>query len=988
LAYDKPSLSDVKYKNKNEDKKSMTHIKKLTMHGFKSFARPTEIIFDKGLNCVAGPNGSGKSNIPDAICFVLGRLSIKSMRASRASKLIFHGGKEGKPSQFAKVSMVFDNSNNEFSIPTPEIEISRIVKRDGASVYKINDETKTRQEVLELLGQAGIDPDGFNIVLQGQIDSIIRMPPEEKRQIIEEISGILTYETRKEKSLRELEKTESELKEVKTILNERRAYLSNLEKEREQALKYEQLQKDIKKCKASIINKKIEGIKKEISRVNKDIEEKERVIEKLKQVSDELRKKVQLNHERIAKIEEDIEQKTGVEQDNLRNQVLNLKTDGAKLNMNKEHFKDQLSTLEIKENSNKQEIERLKQEIKDLEGKSNVKISSNEKARYEEINKNIDDIKQKISELELKKERNNMHKNEISKKHALLDEKDKQLNSIKQRMGEMERELENSPKIKKGDEDIKTKREEHQKNLDISQIKIKEIEKEIVRLLTRKDIEKKDIEEILKLNQCPKCKQIVSKEHKDNLVQQIKGVLKDIEKELENRSRNKKQIETEIEKLSLGIKNFIEKQQELEKFFYIEQDYNRKMQELGNMKNRKMEIESEITGLNNEIDSIKKETYNYEDLLKKGSELSSKLEKEREELMKIKMKKPFEIIERDINLEMSMKKKEIEQAEINIKQAKREFMELSVKLKDITKEFELKLAELKKKEEEQATIEKRFKKFLDEKSDLQKQNHEFEVNINEKQMSKTMVDGELNEFKIERAKIGASMSVLETEFQEYQGLELFDKSLNEIETKLVRSEEQFKEIGSVNLRALEVYDRVKAEYEEVNVKVTKLEEEKQEILKIIAEIDKKKKKSFMQTLNQINESFTKNYSMLTKKGVAFLDLENKEDPFADGLNIIIKLGKGKYMESELLSGGEKVIVALALIFAIQKYRPYSFYIFDEIDAALDKVNSEILAGLIKENIKNSQYLMISHNDVVISNADILYGTSMQEGMTRVFSLRV
>jgi chromosome segregation protein len=708
----------------------------------------------------------------------------------------------------------------------------------------------------------------------------------------------------------------------------------------------------------------------------------------LKQISEELKKKVQINHERIQKIEEEIEKKTGIEQDNSRNKVLELKTETAKLNMNKEHVKDQISTLELKESSSKQEIERLKAEIKELETKANVKISSSEKSRYDEINKNIEDIKQKISENEIKKERNNVHKSEISKKHALLDEKEKQLNSFKIRINEISRELENSPKIKKTDEDLKGKREEHQKNLEVSQIKIKDIEREIVKLLTRKEIEKKDIEEILKLNQCPKCKQVVSKEHKDNLVQQIKEVLKNIEKDIEDKNKNKKQIETELERLSLGIRNFIEKQQELEKFFYIEQDYNRKKLEMENLKDNCLEIESEISILKEEIESIKKEMYNYEDLLKKGFEFNQKLDKFKEELVLIRMKKPFEVIERDINLEMSMKKKEIEKADINIKQAKRESMELSLKYKEISRELDNKLRELGKKEEEQATIERRFKKFLDEKSELQKQNHEFEVSANEKQMNKTLVDGELNELKIEKARVGASMSVLETEFQQYSGLELYDKSLNELEQRLIRQEEQFKNMGSVNLRALDVYDVVKQEYEEVNLKVVKLEEEKQEILKIISEIDKKKKKSFMQTLNQINEDFTKNYSMLTKKGVAFLDLENKEDPFADGLNIIIKLGKGKYMESELLSGGEKVIVALALIFAIQKYRPYSFYIFDEIDAALDKVNSEILANLIKENIKNSQYLMISHNDVVISNADILYGTSMQEGITKVFSLRV
>jgi chromosome segregation protein len=966
----------------------MTHIKKLTIHGFKSFAKATEVIFDKGLNVIAGPNGSGKSNIPDAICFVLGRLSIKSMRASRASKLIFHGGKEGKPAQFAKVSMTFDNSNKEFSLDKQEVEISRIVKRDGNSIYKINDETKTRQEVLELLGQAGIDPDGFNIILQGQIDSLIRMPPDEKRQIIEEISGILVYEQRKEKSLRELEKTESELKEVGTILNERKAYLANLEKEREQALKYEQLQKDIKRCKGSIINKKMDSVKKDIERINKDVQEKEKHIEKLKNVCDELRKKVQTNNEGIIKIEEEIEKKTGIEQEQSRNKILELKTDSARLNMNKEHVKDQLNNLEIKERGNNQEIERLKNEIKELESKSSIKITTSEKARYESVNQEIDNVKKKLDEIELKKERNNLNKNEISRKQALLDERIKQISQIKERINMIEKELESSPKLKKTDENIKDKREEHQKNLEMSQIKIKELEREIIKLVTKRDIEKRDVEEILKLSQCPKCKQVVSKEHKENLIKQIKNVLKEIEKDIEDKNKSKKQIESEIDKISLSIKNFIEKQQELEKFFYQEQEENRKRVELERLKNNGSDLEAHASALKEEIENIKKDIYNYDDLIKKGAEFNDKLEKLREELIKIRLKKPFELTERDVNIEIELKRREIEQVERNMKQAKKESMELGLKFKELNKEYEIKTKELEKKEQEQEIIEKKFKRLLEEKSKFQKEIHEFELSINEKQFNKNTVEGELNEIKIEKARIGASLSSLEIEFQEFSGLELFDKSLNELESKLVRYEEQFRELGNVNLRALEVYDKIKEEYDHINEKVLKLEEEKTEILKIIAEIDKKKKKSFMQTLDQINESFVKNFSMLSKKGTAFLELENKDNPFDGGLNILIKLGKGKYMESELLSGGEKVIVALALIFAIQKYRPYSFYIFDEIDAALDKVNSEILANLIKENIKNSQYLMVSHNDVVISNADILYGTSMQEGITKVFSLRV
>ena len=132
----------------------MTYIKKLVIKGFKSFARETDINFDRHTNVVVGPNGSGKSNITDALCFVLGRLSIKSIRAAKASHLIFSGNKNYKGANEAYVEIVFDNSDKTFALDNADIIIRRIVRKNGLSIYRINNETKTRQEVLELLAQA------------------------------------------------------------------------------------------------------------------------------------------------------------------------------------------------------------------------------------------------------------------------------------------------------------------------------------------------------------------------------------------------------------------------------------------------------------------------------------------------------------------------------------------------------------------------------------------------------------------------------------------------------------------------------------------------------------------------------------------------------------------------------------------------------------------------------------------------------------------
>src|SRR3989344_9654614 len=235
----------------------MAIIKKIRLKDFKSFASPIELPFDKGFSIILGPNGSGKSNLSDAICFVLGKSSAKGMRAEKSANLIFNGGKEGKPAKEAEVSMFFANNNKEFPIETDEVKITRIVRQSGQSIYKINNETRTRQQILELLGKAGLDPDGYNITLQGDIVRFMEMHPEERRTIIEEIAGISIYEDKKHQAMLELDKVSGKLNEANIILNERKTYLKELEKEKEQAEKFKQLETDIMNNKATYFSMQI-----------------------------------------------------------------------------------------------------------------------------------------------------------------------------------------------------------------------------------------------------------------------------------------------------------------------------------------------------------------------------------------------------------------------------------------------------------------------------------------------------------------------------------------------------------------------------------------------------------------------------------------------------------------------------------------------------------------------------------------------------------
>ena len=230
-----------------------TRINKLVMHGFKSFAKHTEILFGGSFNCVLGPNGAGKSNVLDALCFVLGKSSSRDLRAEKSANLIYNGGKTKKPAKHGEVSIYFDNSSKVFPTDDKEVKISRIVRQNGQSIYKINDKAMTRQQITNLLSLAKIDPEGYNIILQGDIVKFVEMHPEDRRVLIEDIAGISVYEEKKHKAMLELEKVEQHLRETELILTERSTYLKELRKDRDQALKYKDMSDKIKQNKASYL---------------------------------------------------------------------------------------------------------------------------------------------------------------------------------------------------------------------------------------------------------------------------------------------------------------------------------------------------------------------------------------------------------------------------------------------------------------------------------------------------------------------------------------------------------------------------------------------------------------------------------------------------------------------------------------------------------------------------------------------------------------
>ncbi len=954
----------------------MPYIKKLVLKGFKSFAHETEIPFENSMNIFVGPNGSGKSNIADAICFVLGRLSIKSMRAAKASSLIFAGTKAKKPSYEASIKLFFDNSDNGFSIDKKEILIERIVRRNGQGIYKINDETKSRQEVLELLAHAGIDPYGFNIVLQGTITEVVKMQAEERRKVIEDVAGISVYETRKEKSLHELEKTDERLKEVNAILRERTAYLRNLEQERQQALRFKQLDETIKRCKATLINKSIEEKEKELSLVSAEIEkhnkEKKKIKEKINQIQDEISKL----EEKINQINVHIQKSTGLEQEKLHDEITSLKSQLAASSVKKENFENRINEIRTRRSELNKNIETYEKEIQELKKESPLMAKKQEELRKkrEEVLKIEDQRKRFYStgaEILSLKERINEKTKQISRIKAESEIILKNIDSLAEGI-----ELTSLDKLRSIISDLRTSFDETNKLIEEEKDSKSDLEKTIFVFESETKRLEKIKADVKKLDVCPLCQSRITETHISHVNQDCDKKIEKIKQDFNQTNSKINKHKENIEKLSLELANLKKTLEKKESDFI-------KIRSIDDKKETIKRLYSDEKSLVLEIDELTKRKEKLEKQLLEIKEVEEKYDNAILEIEEISSR-----TEENLDTTILYKERELENIKNIIRRSIKEETDTINFLKELDEQLTEKTALLKKREKEEEELSKKFKKLFEERSSIQQDIHEKSTEQLSLQHNLQNVDNITNEFKIKKARFDAEKESFDIEFKEFQGVQIIKGSKEFIKEKLERSQKALITIGSVNMRALEVYDSVKGEYEEVYQKVEVLNKEKVEIMKIIEEIDKKKKKALFKTLYSINELFNRNFSQLSTKGEAFLEIENKEEPFEGGLNITIKVGKGKFFDVTSLSGGEQTLVALSLIFAIQEYKPYSFYIFDEVDAALDKRNSERLAALIKRFMKTGQYIIITHNDAIITESTRLYGVSMQDGVSKILSLEI
>ncbi len=439
---------------------SKAYIDRIEVYGFKSYgARKLTIPIGEGFIGIVGPNGSGKSNIGDAIVFALGLATAKSMRALKLSDLIFSS--KGKSAQYAEVEVVFKNEG-AFPLNDEEVRIYRKVEHNGKSTYKINGRPAKHYEVEELLSYAGIPPQGYNIVTQGDIFRFVKMTPAERRDLISEIAGITEYEDKKEKALKDLQETEEKIQSAKLVLKEVKANLKKLEEEKENALLASQLEEKMEEIKEVIKGVKLYFLEKNLKEAFKDLKEVE---EKIQGFYEQKEKSVEAQKQIISQIKE-VEDKLN----KLQESLLPIKEKEGTITAQIRTFSDKKGEIE-------KEIEDLKQTLRDLAKEKEDKIKEVLKIE-EEIKK----LKEKLPGLE----------SELIKAEEVLEEKNKKLKEIEIGGSKAKLDLGEVEKEEKALKDIHTSLEKEkvstEHNLQKIIEKIEEYKKEIS--LLEEEIEK------------------------------------------------------------------------------------------------------------------------------------------------------------------------------------------------------------------------------------------------------------------------------------------------------------------------------------------------------------------------------------------------------------------------------------------------------------------------------------------------------------------
>lgn len=975
------------------------YLKEIKASGFKSFADTIDIELTNGISGIVGPNGSGKSNVVDAVRWVLGEQSVKQLRGEGAmSDVIFTGSKSRRAASFASVTLVFDNSDKYLNIEYDEVQIKRTIYKTGENEYFINN-TKTRlKDILELFMDTGASKESFNIISQGDVANILSGKAEDRRVIFEEASGVLKYKKRKDEALRKLSKTHDNMARVDDIISELNTNMEPLKKQSEDAKIYLEKKEKLENVEIALTVNDIEKYNYEYKYSKEKVSELTLSITKMLSENSSEQAKIETIKNNISKLNSELYLK--------QQELVKVSANAEKLSGEKamisERSKYNSEDVKLHDNiiSLKEKILKIESQISAL----NKEIES-EKSNNKVIGEKLNNTEIKLSEIEKNKENLNSKLNQkLREITAQKHRKEVLMNSLENNssLPYSVKNVLNNPKLT-GIHGVLGKllefEEKYSEALEVSLMSSvshivcdnEEDAKEAVRYLKNNNLGRATFLPISVI----KPRSIDSESYET--IKFMDGFV-DI-------ASNLVKYDTKYRNIVLSLLGTIVVVDNIDNANLISKKLKNRYKVV-TMTGEVVNIGGSITGGSLKKSSILSERYELENVIKdidvldsEIKEIENKINEVDDNYTNLELEKNSIIISVNSNSEILKNKYNVLDDLTNEKSTL--ITELSnnqnIVNNVITNEEEKILneyyKEIEKRDELNIEINQIHKKIELENEDLI--NNESSLKNNNQEYNKAQEELKSHEIKVNRldVKIDNLLNILTNDYSiSYEKAK--EKYILEIDSDEARSivstlKREIKSLGDVNVGAIEEYDRVKERYEFLNKQKEDLTNAENVLLEIITEMDDIMKDKFSSTFNKIKEAFNETFRKLFNGGKAELKLTDPSNILETGIDIIALPPGKKLQHISLLSGGEKTLTAIALLFSILKVRPVPFCILDEVEAALDEVNVDNFGKYLKEFKGDTQFIIITHKKKTMEYADVLYGITMQEsGVSKLVSVKL
>ncbi len=921
-------------------------LKSLDIYGFKSFADKTHIDFAEGITALLGPNGCGKSNVVDAIKWVLAERNSKNLRAEKMEDVIFNGTERRPALNTAEVTLTIANDTGLLPLDEEEIAITRRLYRSGDQEYFINRRPAGPTEIRRLFLDTGIGKAAYSVMEQGKIDQILSSKPEDRRYLFEEAAGISRSKAEVAEAERELERTRQNMVQIEIAMGEIKRQYDSLKVQSEKTIKYRKYKEEIYNYELDLTLIRLKNFVTDKARREEELNIVREKRDNVRKEIDDISNTISENMDKVKAMQEDLYNKQA--------DLLAIgKEKNGKLELIKQqneqamHIKEKLNNLENRKKAIEERIGNIQDDIDEQNASLHVKT------------KQLNDIKNNIESFE---------KN-IEASGSQITDNDRKSDSLQQKIGEFET---------------------HRHQL---QSQLAAITEDIVSLLDQK----------LKDDGFSESAMRIAKEELNTALGKLKiyldgrkNIFNDYAAQDHSFDNLKKSVKEAGEYFEEAIVQLAGVEKALEKYQNASPAFITEFLSPEGIMTKKRKIDKQISENVSEVENINNQI---KELNAKNTELNKKINEYKDTLQKLKLNE----------IQMA---EQINGSQEQIKVLDRQIANERSNLHDVEDELfgETKRAdELKEQindyQNELAEIEYRGKKLAEEMNNLDEEIAKANKSVSGKNSTLNKKREEQNKYQDQYENLTLALNSADNDirnvklnFQEQYSRDLmeFEERMYKITTptaeireKLATAKKDFSALGSVNLMAPEEFTEVRDRYERQKSNYEDTQKSLENLTRVSEEIKSKSAEMFLETYNQIKKNFHNMFRRLFNGGRAELKLENPTDILTSGIDIYAQPPGKKLENIALLSGGEKTMTAVALLFATYQVRPSPFCLLDEIDAALDDKNVSSFVTALESFASVSQYIIITHNKKTVMGASTMLGITMEEsGVSKIIALRL